>query len=754
MTAKDLAKRFPEMTILADHPSRDDEVSPDMFHLESRLSVAFDVLRHRQTQCPITIAVYGDWGTGKTSAMRWLESRLNEWNCPSNEENRLNHPRVYPVWFDPWKYHSREDVWRGIIAEVILALFQVKRLDRENFARRIREASKKFGAFLGKSFLHALARTEISMKADSIVAGAEVSISGEIFSEIYEEYNKTNQPEKAYLNQFEDSLRHWIHGFLEPRQERIAIFIDDLDRCLPEVTLEVLEAIKLYLNIDTLIFVVGLDRDAVDHVVAAHYNSKGIAPEKSRQYLDKIFQVEIHVSPSQEQMADFLDSQIKHLGKATVGYWDMMLPENDPDQYREKLEDGIRALSRFNPREIKRLLNSALIRGRAAVDHPSLSDSPGSTSKLRFAQGVQVFLVQRYFRSFLPYAERWLLNSEFLLWLEEVSLFLCEHPGFSVPVTLLTDQSGGEEKKAINQKTSTNAGIFSEIRDRCPLLEGRKIDFLIFQDEVLLNILRVPFSCEVAQLAPKGDLGEKTRASNSAASLLPEFLIKLAARDLAKPFDLITKEDLNRVKELDLSNSEAIDNDLKFLKSFVKLTKLNLSRTKITNFGIQALNAIPNLHSLNLSGTRISDEGVSKISMPSLTSINLSSTEITDAALDRLDTLRLFEVFLSHTRITKAAIGKLSNFRYLDLLDVIETDAICGIAPDIINLQNLRKLYIGGENITDETMTTVAKLRNLEILFVINAPVTDQIATHIKTLNLLNSLTISNTLIHYCPKQE
>jgi len=54
----------PQMTILSDHPSQS---SIDVFlRMESGLAVVLDILRHRHTRCPITIAIYGDWGTGKT----------------------------------------------------------------------------------------------------------------------------------------------------------------------------------------------------------------------------------------------------------------------------------------------------------------------------------------------------------------------------------------------------------------------------------------------------------------------------------------------------------------------------------------------------------------------------------------------------------------------------------------------------------------------------------------------------------------
>ena len=66
----------------------------------------------------MAIAIYGDWGTGKTSAMRWLAKQLELWNT-NGEPRKHEHPKVYAVWFDPREYRSREDVWRGLTAEIL-----------------------------------------------------------------------------------------------------------------------------------------------------------------------------------------------------------------------------------------------------------------------------------------------------------------------------------------------------------------------------------------------------------------------------------------------------------------------------------------------------------------------------------------------------------------------------------------------------------------------------------------------------------
>ena len=212
---------------------------------------------------------------------------------------------------------------------------------------------------------------------------------------------------------------------------RIVLFIDDLDRCLPEITLEVLEAIKLYLAIPQIMFVVGLDREVVDGVVVKHYETHGLGKDKARQYLDKIFQVEIQIPPSERQMEDFLEKQIAALNASTTHYWKNTLEDND----RIILESGIRELAQANPRESKRLLNSALLRGRAAVDNAALNPKrDAAIAKKRFAQGIQFFLVQRkvheVVRKWISNGRNLLQDSESIDWFKQWSEFAIKHPKF------------------------------------------------------------------------------------------------------------------------------------------------------------------------------------------------------------------------------------------------------------------------------------------------------------------------------------
>jgi len=83
----------PQMTILSDHAilredDKPDDREHDFFMLHSRLGAVYDIIRHKNTRAPLAVAVYGDWGAGKSSAMRWLIDQLDTWN---NEDEHGEH---------------------------------------------------------------------------------------------------------------------------------------------------------------------------------------------------------------------------------------------------------------------------------------------------------------------------------------------------------------------------------------------------------------------------------------------------------------------------------------------------------------------------------------------------------------------------------------------------------------------------------------------------------------------------------------
>jgi len=99
------------------------------------------------------------------------------------------------------------------------------------------------------------------------------------------------------LEQFSATLSSWSRSCCarpgkEPR--RLVVFVDDLDRCLPEKAIQVLEALKLFLDVKGCIFVLGLDPEAIESAVRTRYQEE----IKPREYLEKIIQVPLSCRPS------------------------------------------------------------------------------------------------------------------------------------------------------------------------------------------------------------------------------------------------------------------------------------------------------------------------------------------------------------------------------------------------------------------------------------------------------------------------
>jgi len=126
------------------------------------------------------------------------------------------------------------------------------------------------------------------------------------------------------------------------------VFIDDLDRCTDEVVIQVCEALKLYLDVPGLIFVLACDLSVLSRDVAE--SARGGIGE-GRAYLEKIIQVTFKVPrPEDAKIRDLIDYYGKRSGTADL----------IDDLMKEILvEDADR-----NPRKIKRIINSFVLEYR------------------------------------------------------------------------------------------------------------------------------------------------------------------------------------------------------------------------------------------------------------------------------------------------------------------------------------------------------------------------------------------------------
>jgi len=682
------AARGPELTVLTDHALKPEETYRDSFNMRYRLGPVYDILRHPDTQTPMAIVVYGDWGAGKTTAMKWLHGLIHEWNTSDKAGKKI---KIKPVWFYPWKYDNKEDVWRGLIAEVIWKAIDVKTAS----VKTVTEAFKILGMFIGKSAIDIISAAKMN------VPGFE--LSGEAAQQIAENFKDASHPEKQYLNQYENALKGWVKKSL-CNDQRMVIFIDDLDRCMPEIALQVLEALKLYLNIEKLFFVVGVDRKVVDKLVKEHYKKLGLDEEKSGNYLAKMFQVEVQVEPSEQQISDFLDEQLKD-----ISYWrEPHLSKDERDIFRKL----IFKLAERNPREVKRLINSALMMGAGAVMIKTLQ---GGQDGIKFNQGLQLFFVRkilddRYTMGLLVGSER---GNEFF---DQWSKIVCDgrkkNENFQCTVKVpqeyykqfteaqqdksegsLEEVSGKMKRRAALEKPSFAPVEFHR------LLQNPRFSGLLklLGDEDLGELMRIeyPSEAEVAEIVAV--VGKSKDA---------DIIREAIARQLNKKPDELIDEDYSKITELNLRDSEI--SDIEPLKGLSSLKMLDLSGTKVSN--LELLKGLSGLEVLYLSGTQVSDLEPIK-GFGSLKGLDLSNTHVSDLEpikeLSSLEGLDLSSLKVSNLELIKG----LSSLIWLGLSNTHVSD----LEP-IKGLSSLEELYLRNTKISDlEPLKGLGSLKELYI---------------------------------------
>ena len=108
------------------------------------------------------------------------------------------------------------------------------------------------------------------------------------------------------------------------------------DRCPPESALQILDAIKTFVDISGCVYILGLDLEIVNKVLETKYKGDPVA---QREYMGKIIQLPFLLPPlASEEMKEFVERIALDL----------------PDRRcREMFAEGLSA----NPREIKRSLN-------------------------------------------------------------------------------------------------------------------------------------------------------------------------------------------------------------------------------------------------------------------------------------------------------------------------------------------------------------------------------------------------------------
>jgi hypothetical protein len=295
----------------------DGPATEDNFNIERYINGLTSFIKNCNT--PITMAIQGDWGTGKTSIMSMIKNKIEQ----DNKEN------VHLVWFNTWQFSQFN------MGDQLPLLMM----------------SKLVGAVGDKN-------SETSQKVKKILAGVSSFALGYLTGGA----SKGEEIKEVFAGDFVDQIDQLKKDFQDlinkkaGEDGRVIIFVDDLDRLQPGKAVELLEVLKLFLDCEKCVFVLAIDYGVVSRGVKEKYGDD-FSEEKGKSFFDKIIQV-----PFKMPVADYDITNYVRKSFADIG---IELPS---DARTEVYVNLIRDSIGNNPRSMKRLFNSYLLLNQIASD--------------------------------------------------------------------------------------------------------------------------------------------------------------------------------------------------------------------------------------------------------------------------------------------------------------------------------------------------------------------------------------------------
>lgn len=375
---------------------------------------------------PVSIGVFGTWGTGKSTVLKLAKAKMAKSETP---------PVI--IEFDAWLYQGFDDA-KAALMEVVADRLLAETVGNEslfekakNFAGRINYfralgLAADFGIGMALGVPPGLL-TRAGGAISAIISGRgnaeDASEIKEAAKTTKETWSQLVKPEEAKTPPQEIAkFRAEFEEILNNLDRTLIIFIDNLDRCLPDVAIGTLEAIRLFLFLPGTAFVIAADEDMIRHSVAKHFRD----PDATHvhDYLDKVIQVPMRVPQVgvedlraymyslfvSRSAPEHLHTVQAHLLTALQEGWkgttftrDQIdnLSGNQPE-----LRDTLAVADRLapilatapniggNPRIVKRLLNAVILRQTLARSRQMTVDLATLAKLAIFERGTDAAAVQ------------------------------------------------------------------------------------------------------------------------------------------------------------------------------------------------------------------------------------------------------------------------------------------------------------------------------------------------------------------------
>lgn len=405
----------------------DNETRVDMLNNRAIANTIVKLINESEDR-PISIGVHGDWGAGKSSILAMIEEQF-----PSKKTDT-----TVCIRFNGWKHQGFEDSKIALMSSILSEITRCRRMTAgaKNVAKKLWKninwisVAKSVGSVAMTAttglppigMLNELVNNLKSSSKDSEKVSNAIEYVGNYLSDakVFEDISLSKE-----FSEFQKSFESLLKT---TRIKKLIILIDDLDRCLPKVTIETLEAVRLFLFSKSTAFVIAADEAMIEYAVRSYFpnypseNEQNRGYEYSKRYLEKLIQVPFRIpvlgkvesemytamlmigstlDESDEKFNQLLNTAINRMKKPwensglTIDDVQKALDEkyanaSEPFAVANQISDILSKNTQGNPRKIKRFINMLLLR-------KEIADARGFGDFIQLPIMAKMMLAEQFF---------------------------------------------------------------------------------------------------------------------------------------------------------------------------------------------------------------------------------------------------------------------------------------------------------------------------------------------------------------------
>lgn len=261
-------------------PTVDETPLPiDVLNRQETLEQILDLLiTLSETRSSCTFALNGKWGAGKSFILDMLEAQLR--NYQAGERFMVFH-------YNCWQYDYYDEPLTAIVSAMLDDLDKQIRIMPVEVMDKI-----KLGYVATKEVLKKVAYSFVENKI-----GIDINIISEVVDKVHDAASQQAERQHEYdkyyaFNKVVKSARKELLELSE--QQTLVVVVDELDRCLPDYTIKILERLHhLFAGLDNTVLIAAVDKTQLEHTVKMIFGDHTDCGAYLKKFID--FELEIDI---------------------------------------------------------------------------------------------------------------------------------------------------------------------------------------------------------------------------------------------------------------------------------------------------------------------------------------------------------------------------------------------------------------------------------------------------------------------------